>query len=319
VVRLLFELSGEHPTLPCAEIESVGSVIECAPQVAIAECPRASETGRLALAHMVMEYLGQCAAREDDILALISSLNLISPEPFRVRVKKIQGGSPQLSQLRLERLMGMHISGRVALKHPGQEFRLIVSGSRAFLGRVLYRIERGAYLYRDPLRRPFFHPGVMLPRFARAMVNLSLVQKGELLIDPFCGTGGMLLEARLIGAEICGGDADPLMVFGALQNIPHADVVVADAARIPFCDLSADAVVSDLPYGQSVGIRAASLDSLYGGALKEIHRILRAGRRAVLISHRDIRHLTFPFVLLQYHEQRVHKSLTRRIMVLEKE
>ncbi|MDD1678334.1 MAG: methyltransferase domain-containing protein [Methanomicrobiales archaeon] len=318
-MRVLFELSGEHPALPCAEIESVGRVIECGPQVAIAECPAVSETVRLALTHTVMEYLGQCPATEINILTLLSSLGLTSTEPFRVRVKKVQGSSPGLSQLTLERLIGMHISGQVSLEHPGEEFRLIITGTQAYLGRVLTRIDRGAYLYRDPLRRPFFHPGVMLPRLARAMVNLSLVQKGELLIDPFCGTGGMLLEAQLIGAEICGGDADPLMVSGARRNIPYADVVIGDATSMPFCDCRAEAVVTDLPYGQSVGIRAACLDSLYHGALQEIHRILRPGRRAVLISHRDIRNLIAPFTLLQYHEQRVHKSLIRRIMVMVKE
>jgi tRNA (guanine10-N2)-dimethyltransferase len=317
-VKVLFELSGEHPALPCAEIGSVGQVIECAPQVAIAECPDISATPRLALSHTVLEYLGQCAATEEDILAMVSSLNIGSCTSFRVRVKRIQGTSPHLSQLRLERLIGSHISGPVSLEQPGEEFRLILSGSRAYLGRVLIHIDRGAYLYRDPLRRSFFHPGVMLPRFARAMVNLSHIRRGELLIDPFCGTGGILLEAQLIGACICGGDVDPFMVAGARQNIPHADIVLADATRLPFCDLSADAVVSDLPYGQSVGIRARDLDSLYTGTLREIYRILKDGHRAVLISHRDIRHLAPPFTLLQFHEQRVHKSLTRRIMVLEK-
>jgi tRNA (guanine10-N2)-dimethyltransferase len=317
-VRILFELSGEHLTLPCAELETVGTVIESAPQVAIADCPAVSETKRLALTHTVMEYLGQCIAEEDDILALITQLDLTSPISFRVRVKKVQGSSPCLSQLQLERLIGKHISGPVSLVSPAEEFRLILSGSRAYLGRVLASIDRGSYQYRDPLRRPFFHPGVMLPRFARAMVNLSLIQKGELLVDPFCGTGGILLEAHLVGAEICGGDADPLMVAGARQNLPRADVTIGDATCLPFCDRSADAVVGDLPYGQSVGIRARDLDSLYAGTLQEIHRILKKGRRAVLISHRDIRCLTDRFTLRQYHEHRVHKSLTRRIMVLEK-
>jgi tRNA (guanine10-N2)-dimethyltransferase len=318
-VKVLLELSGEHPTLPCAEIESVGKVIACGPQVAIAECTKNSRAEHLALTHSVMAYLGECAASEADILALLTYLDLSSPEPFRVRVHKVQGDSPHLSQLRLEKLIGNHIKGWVSLERPEVEFRMILSAHRCYLGRVLTRIDRRAYLYRDPLRRPFFHPGVMLPRFARAMVNLSLVQKDELLIDPFCGTGGILLEAHLIGADICGGDADPVMVAGARQNIHHADLLIGDATSMPFCDLSADAVVTDLPYGQSVGIRAADLDALYTGALHEIHRILKNGRRAVLISHRDIRHLAGSFNLLQYHEQRVHKSLTRRIMVLKKE
>ncbi|MDD1675701.1 MAG: methyltransferase domain-containing protein [Methanomicrobiales archaeon] len=316
---LLFELSGEHPTLPCSELESVGSVMEYAPQVALADCPSVEDTKRLSLSHAVLEFLGKCEATGPAILELTKRLRITATDPFHVRVKKVQGASPDLSQLLLERLIGDRIRGEVSLNHPKIEYRVILSGGYAYVGRVLHHIDRGAFLYRDPLHRPFFHPGVMLPRLARAMVNLSLIRKGELLIDPFCGTGGMLLEARLLGAEFLGGDADPLMVSGTRTNIPHADVVVEDAVAMPFRDRVADAVVTDLPYGQSVGIWRSDLPNIYKGSLAEIHRILKNGRRAVLISHQDIRPLATDFTLLQYHEQRVHKSLTRRIQVLMKE
>jgi len=36
-MKLLFELSGENPTLPCAELECIGSVADSRPQVAVAE------------------------------------------------------------------------------------------------------------------------------------------------------------------------------------------------------------------------------------------------------------------------------------------
>jgi tRNA (guanine10-N2)-dimethyltransferase len=57
---------------------------------------------------------------------------------------------------------------------------------------------------------------------------------------------------------------------------------------------------------------------LYEGALDEIGRVLKGGRRAVVVTHRDIREIAAArFSIVQYHEQRVHKSLTRRILVLE--
>ncbi|MDD1673650.1 MAG: methyltransferase domain-containing protein [Methanomicrobiales archaeon] len=318
-VLLLFELSGEHPTLPTAEVEAVGRIIKSYPQVAIAECHSLDQTKRLSLCHVVMEYLGQCRATETDILTFITRLYLVSSDSFRVRVKKVQGASPMISASYLEVLIGDHIQGEVSLDNPENEFRMVLSGEWAFFGRVIHVIDRGAYLYRNPLRRPFFHPGVMLPRFARTMVNLSLICSGELLIDPFCGTGGMLLEGKFVGAELAGGDVDPCMVAGTRKNIPHVDVVIEDAAYMPFQDDCADAVVTDLPYGQSVGIRAENLSCLSERALAEIFRVLKRGRRAVVISHRDIRHLAGDFVLLQYHKQRVHKSLTRHTMVLKKE
>lgn len=318
-VRLLFELSGEHPTLPLAEIECVGRVVSHAPQVAIAECPGALQTGRLALTHHVMEYLGDCAPTRDGVASLLRELREEAPGTFVVRVKKATGAGAALSQLELERLIGAGIAGRVDPERPGTTYRGLVSAGRLFLGRVILSIDRGAFGFRNPLRRPFFHPGVMLPIYARAMVNLSLVQEGELLLDPFCGTGGILLEARMIGAKVLGGDADPRMVKGSRENLGDgADLLRLDASLLPIREASVDAVVTDLPYGQSVAVHG-TLDSLYAGVLREIGRVLRYGKRAVIVTHRDIRHLVPECLrLLQFHEQRIHRSLTRRIMVLER-
>ena len=54
----------------------------------------------------------------------------------------------------------------------------------------------------------------MMPRMARALVNISLVNPGEWLFDPFCGTGGILIEASDVGAVAAGGDMDRVMVTG---------------------------------------------------------------------------------------------------------
>jgi tRNA (guanine10-N2)-dimethyltransferase len=86
---------------------------------------------------------------------------------------------------------------------------------------------------------------------------------------------------------------------------------------MPYPDGIFDAVATDLPYGQSTTIGAASLDALYESSLKEIRRILKDGKRAVLVTHRDIRtSARNMFEIAGYYEQRVHKSLTRRILVL---
>lgn len=316
-MKLLFELSGEHPDLPAAELECVGTVLDRRTQVAVAECPDPLAVGRLALTHVVMEYLGECEPTEEAFTELLRDLAIRIDRPFAGRVKKIQGSRMEAAQLDLERLIGTLIIGPVSLRDPVEEYRAVVSEDRCYFGRVIARIDRGAFEMRNPMRRPFFHPGVMMPRMARALVNLSLVAPGERTFDPFCGTGGILLEAREIGIRILGSDFDPAMVAGYRQNLPGADVMIADATAVPVCDGTLDAVVTDLPYGQSVRIRAESIDRLYDGSLAEIRRILAPGRRAVVVTHRDITAIAARhFTVLQEHEQRVHKSLTRRILVL---
>jgi tRNA (guanine10-N2)-dimethyltransferase len=318
-MHLLFELSGEHPTLPAAELECVGTVQDHCPQVAVADCPDPQAARRLALTHAVMEYLGSCPSAPEAIGALLRDLSLTPEAPFSVRVKKAEGSAPTASQPDLERLMGSLIRGKVSLSGPRVEYRALISGDRCYLGRLLFRIEKAPYSSRDPLRRPFFHPGVMLPRFARAVVNLTLLAPGGTLFDPFCGTGGFLLEAELLGGRPVGGDADPQMVAGSRMNLGNADLMRLDAGALPLCDASMDTVATDLPYGQSSWIRGRDLDRLTPRALSEIARVLRPGRRAVIVTHRDIRSsVPDALAILQHHEQRVHRSLTRRYLVLEK-
>lgn len=317
-MKMLFELSGEHRTLPYAELECVGRICDRRDRVAVAECPEPAAADRLALTHTVMEYLGECEPTVPAVRSLLADLALTATRPFAARVKIVSGPREYPSQLALERLIGNGIGGQVSLNAPGTVYRAIISEDRCYLGRVLYDNLRSSYEDRGPATRPYFHPGVMMPRIARALVNLSLLAPGETMLDPFCGTGGMLEEGRRIGARAVGSDFDRTMIAGARLNVPDAALLLADAAALPVRTGAADAVVTDLPYGQSVCIRAENFNRLYEGALEEIRRVLKRGRRAVVVTHRDIREIAAAcFTIRQYHEQRVHKSLTRRMLVLE--
>jgi tRNA (guanine10-N2)-dimethyltransferase len=165
---------------------------------------------------------------------------------------------------------------------------------------------------------------VLLPRIARAAVNLSGIKAHELIFDPFCGTGGLLLEAGLIGATALGSDVDSRMVFGTKMNLDYFDVesslLVQDAKRLALQDECVDAVTTDLPYGHSVSIHAQSLEQLTEMALDEILRVLKSDARAVLISHNPIERevLDAGFTIEGRHTQYVHKSLTREIVVVRK-
>ncbi|WP_321508304.1 methyltransferase domain-containing protein [uncultured Methanoregula sp.] len=320
-MKLLFELSGENPTLPFAELDCVGSVLDRRLQVAVAECPDPRIAGRLAMTQVVMEYLGECEPTLPAFEALLRDLSLETTRTFAGRAKKVHGGSLErnpCSQKEFERLIGTMISGPVSLKDPEVEYRAILSEDRCYFGRVLFTIDRSAYDERNPGKRDFFHPGVMMPRMARTLVNLACVRPSDILLDPFCGTGGILIEAGLVGARSIGSDFDPMMVVGCRRNIQDPELLLADATRLPFGSHSIDSIVTDLPYGQSVCIKKTdTMDRLYADALDEICRILKPGRRAVIVTHKDISGLAADHMtVLQRHDQRVHKSLTRRVLVL---
>ncbi len=321
-MRLLFELSGENPTLPFAELACVGTILDQRLQVAVAECPVPEDAHRLAMTHVVLQYLGECDPTIPAFTALLKELAISTTNTFAGRAKKIHShcnNHNPSSQRQYERLIGDMISGPVSLNNPEIEYRVILSEDKCYFGKVLFSINRSGYDTRNPGKRDFFHPGVMMPRMARTLANIAGVQAGDQVLDPFCGTGGILIEIALLGAVAVGSDFDPLMVQGSRQNISHSSVLLADATQLPFQDHSIDSVVTDLPYGQSVCIKKTdTMDNLYAGALDEVARVLKKGRRAVIVTHRDIsgiarQHMT----ILQQHEQRVHKSLTRRVLVLE--
>jgi tRNA (guanine10-N2)-methyltransferase len=48
----------------------------------------------------------------------------------------------------------------------------------------------------------------MDPLLAFFMANLGLVDSGKLVLDPFVGTGSLLLAAAHFGGLVCGGNID---------------------------------------------------------------------------------------------------------------
>lgn len=316
-MKLIFELWGEHPDIPRAELSCLGKVIDHRVQVAVADIPDTEEVQRLAYTHRVMRHLGECPADEESFIRMLTSLALISDKPFCGRAKKMDGSLMSVSTTRMECLIGSHIEGPVSLSDPKVIYRAISSGDRIYFGEVIWELDRGPYHDRKPGNREFFHPGVMMPRMIRALVNLAHVMPGELVLDPFCGTGGTQIEAEIIGCHAIGTDADPLMIKGTRRNLPESEAAVADVRHLPFPDNTIDHVVSDLPYGQSVFIIGSGLDDLYRDALAEMKRVTRPGLRSVIVTHRDIRPLVARyFSICEYFEQRVHRSLTRRILVV---
>ena len=58
--------------------------------------------------------------------------------------------------------------------------------------------------------------GMLPPKLAQIMVNTT---HGEMVFDPFCGTGVVLQEARLLGRQVRGSDLSPDMVKATQENM----------------------------------------------------------------------------------------------------
>lgn len=54
----------------------------------------------------------------------------------------------------------------------------------------------------------------MDPQLSLIMANQALVQKGDIVLDPFVGTGSLLVAASHFGGYTIGTDIDFLMLHG---------------------------------------------------------------------------------------------------------
>ena len=192
------------------------------------------------------------------------------------------------------------------------------------LGWLTAESERG-FGDRRPTDRPFFQPGSMDPVLARALVNIAGARARATVVDSMCGTGGLLLEAGLVGSRVVGTDAQAKMARGTRDNLRDAlgedgdfDVCRGDVTRLPLADDCADAAVFDVPYGRQSKIEGDSLAELVGDALSEAHRI---APRAVVVADRSWAQAAVDagWTVADHFERRVHRSLVRHVLVLERD
>ncbi len=323
-MRLLFLLSGEHQGLAREEVlgllRSYGDVkeVERDDQILVAEfIGDLSALKRLAFTHEVCRFVASCDVEELD--AIFREMEIPSGYTC-VRVRKIGRRWEGINSIELERRMGEIIwrrGAKISVSNPDVVIRVYLA-KRAYVGFLIHETDRRQFNERRPDRRPFTMPFVLLPRLARALINVTGV-RGNLL-DPMCGTGTFLIEAGLMGLRFVGVDVFRKVVYGCARNLRHfglpQNVVMADARNLPFRDESFDSVVTDFPYLRSA---KGFGEDLYERATEEISRVLKRGRRAVLVINFDAddifgRHLRIEAKLYQ----RVHKSLTRRFFICRK-
>jgi tRNA (guanine10-N2)-dimethyltransferase len=327
-----FELSGEHDTLPRSEALALLNIYSsgfrelcCLDQCLIVEAEDldAEILGlRLAMTHRIIEVLAICDARLDSLAEAANGIG-IPDKAYSVRARNVKSAPLQTDQV--EREVGRALCKRgykADLTEPEVELRAVITGNKVVLGIEVARAKRCEFEDRRPHLKAFFYPGVLMPRMARALVNISQAVEGDLLLDPFSGTGGILVEACLVGIRCVGVDVQKKLVRGAKANLEGQEctLIVGDARRLPFRDCSVDNAVLDTPYGRSALIRAESKEELLDQSLTELNRVLKPGRRIVVVAEREIEdHITGAnFAVTEIHTDRVHRSLTRHIFVCTK-
>lgn len=163
--------------------------------------------------------------------------------------------------------------------------------------------------------RPGFMPVSLHPKLARCLVNLTGVERG-LVLDPFCGTGGILIEAGLIGLKTKGYDTDEKMIDRCRQNLEHFSIKKYRLVQRNALNLEkAGYIATDLPYG--ISTKRQDFKKLYQAFFRILEKQL--GKRAVIAvpSHLGTRPLTRKLRLVKEFLYYIHKNLTKKILIIE--
>ncbi|MFA6089570.1 MAG: DNA methyltransferase [Candidatus Woesearchaeota archaeon] len=110
----------------------------------------------------------------------------------------------------------------------GSELNIIKIQNDFYLAETIAVQEINEYSFRD-FDKPFrdAKTGMLPPKLAQILINLgiknanrySLTANHSIIIDPFCGSGTILMESLLMGLNTYGSDTSEKQLEGAKQNI----------------------------------------------------------------------------------------------------
>ena len=332
-MKYIFELSKEHNTIPISEIisclnaENINfNTIEKNEDVLIIDCllniPKIEHISkRLSFTYYIDNFLFSCKP-EKNIIKNETIKNKIQTEgSIAVRCKN--RSTKINSQTIIEILADAYTEKRtVDLKNPDIELRGLITDKKVYVGTKITEIDRSQYEKRKVQFRPYFSPISLHPKVARVMVNLSSIRNDEVLLDPFCGTGGILIEAGLIGAKIIGSDIENKMIEGCKKNldfykIKNFKLFCKDIGEIGNNIDKVDAVVTDMPYGKSTTTKGEEMENLYNRAFKNISDLLKVDGKAVIgLSNKYYINLGEKYLThVETHKFKAHRSLIRYFVV----
>ena len=342
-MELLCIQSQEHPELPIAELnavmecEDISADIEVITEGLIVLRNISQEnlnsyyeilTRRLGYTHEIHELIKRSDADnfEEDVLSIDWSEYI--DDTFAVRVKRFHA---EIDTVATERRAGSLILEncddiKVNLTKPKSLVRIVAFQDNFFIAIERIKLNKKHFEESKPHKRPFFYPGSMNPKLARCMVNLSRVKEGELLLDPFCGTGGILIEAGLIGCKVVGSDIYWKMKNGTSINLDYYGITDYRTFNLDVRELKmyekVASVVTDPPYGISTSTGDIEGEDIFKEFFHAIYDNMKDDAYLCMASphYVDLKPMVdeVGFEIVEQYGIKMHRSLTRIISVIRK-
>ncbi|XP_021957972.1 tRNA (guanine(10)-N2)-methyltransferase homolog [Folsomia candida] len=244
---------------------------------------------RSVLIHSCYELLGDGKSREEMDNTVKKNLPRMAPyvnNTFQIRVETYGKTMQHAEKIQfIDTLDYLPMEGKVDLKNPECSLHLIMyyglDANRIpeepyhwYFGRWIMNGQRKLASKTSLKTRKFIGNTSMDPLLSLLMVNLAAIKEYDIILDPFVGTGSILVAAAAIGGQVLGSDIDYLMLHGKTkptkafkvardegENIRanmiqygfenrYLDVIISDASRQMWrTDFRVDAIITDPPYG----------------------------------------------------------------------
>lgn len=193
-------------------------------------------------------YEHELRARETETLLGTSVPNSFASRPMELRLRQ-----PALWQVRrLTFTKDFEIGGRPASTRPTWQCILENGRTGTSKRKDPKYVTHGLHAFK----------GKFYPQLAKSLINISGIQIGDRLLDPYCGSGTTLLEGMLNGLVAYGCDYNPLSA-----KIAHAKTSILSVPR-NFIDLSIRTIFDRLSHRH--GKIPVSLDQFASATHEEL-------------------------------------------------
>lgn len=208
---------------------------------------------------------------------------------FRIQVESFNRKlSTQIKVEKIEKLSFLPFKGKIILNEPQNSFHLFeyygnnpndipLEPIQILFGKWIVDSRRKNISLLSLKQRKFIANTSMEPTLSLLMANIAKIKDNDLVLDPFVGSGSLLVSAAYCGAFVLGTDIDYLLIHGLtkpsrfgvkrrdadesiLSNLKqyslqskYLDIIVADSSQPIWRTkplLKLDAIITDPPYGK---------------------------------------------------------------------
>lgn len=182
----------------------------------------------------------------------------------------------------------------------GWELVLISNGEQTILAQTVDEQDIESYTLRDRGRpKRDARVGMLPPKLAQIIINLATTGQHQTVLDPFCGTGVVLIEAALMGHNVYGTDIEQRMIDYSQRNLEwlnqtfnlsptEATLEPGDATHHTWqsapvtavaCEAYLGRPLAKIPDSETLNSIRHTCDQIIGGFLRNIAQQVPSGTR----------------------------------------